>query len=417
MKKILFVLYCTLFVISGSAQDTLQRIVPGRFNSPEQQKKPYVILISVDGMGAEIFRKNQPENILRLTQKGVKADYMLSSFPSLTFPNHYTIVTGLYPSHHGLVNNTFYAEEKHGWYSMGNKKRVADGSWYGGTPLWVLAEQNKMLSASFYWVASEADVKGIRPTYYYEYSEKISIKDRISAVVNWLQLPAEKRPHLITFYFPQVDHAAHDFGPNSKEATDALKQVDKNIAKLVAAVDSLHLPVNYILVSDHGMAELKKEKVITKLDGVDTAQYYSSNGSALVQMYVKDKANIQSIYQQLKKNKGAYQVYLTGNTPARWHFNKNEDSLNRIGDILLVAEPPTYFYLGKGDSGKKGAHGFDPKLKSMHASFFAWGPAFKNLRIPPFENIHVFPLITEILQLPYQFKIDGKKQVLQKVLK
>ncbi len=146
----IFLLFCNCCY----AQDTTQQITTNRFNSKEQQQKPYVILISADGFRYDLADKFNATNLLRLRAEGVAADYMLPSFPSLTFPNHYTIVTGLYPEHAGLPDNTFYDAQKNSLYSMGNKAKVADSSWYGGTPLWVLAEQQQMLSASFYWVAS-----------------------------------------------------------------------------------------------------------------------------------------------------------------------------------------------------------------------------------------------------------------------
>jgi predicted AlkP superfamily pyrophosphatase or phosphodiesterase len=151
----------------------------------------------------------------------VEAAYLQSSFPSLTFPNHYTLVTGLYPAHHGLVDNSFYDPAKDAYYSVGNKSAVQDSSWYGGTPLWVLAEKQGMLSASFYWVGSEAAIQGVRPTYYYKFNTKISMDSRIRVVHDWLSLPEEKRPHFITFYIPDVDHQEHLHGVNSKETSES----------------------------------------------------------------------------------------------------------------------------------------------------------------------------------------------------
>ncbi|WP_298302206.1 ectonucleotide pyrophosphatase/phosphodiesterase [Hydrotalea sp.] len=167
-----------------SAQDTLQHIVPGRVNSMKQQQKPYVILISADGFRYDLADSFNAKNLQQFRAAGIQAGYMKPSYPSLTFPNHYAIVTGMYPAHNGLVDNSFYDVNKGQTYTMGNKKTVTDSSWYGGTPLWVLAEQQQMLSASFYWVASEAAIQGIRPTYYYIYNEKIGIDERIDAVKN-----------------------------------------------------------------------------------------------------------------------------------------------------------------------------------------------------------------------------------------
>jgi predicted AlkP superfamily pyrophosphatase or phosphodiesterase len=406
------VLTCT-----AQAQDTTQKIIPNRFNSARQQQKPYVILISADGFRYDLADKYQATNLLRLRQQGVAAAYMQPSYPSLTFPNHYTLVTGLYPSHHGLVDNSFYDQQRGVLYSMGNKQTVGDGSWYGGTPLWVLAEQQQMVSASFYWVASESAIQGTRPTYYYNYNEAISIDRRIQTVKNWLQLPEAQRPHLITFYFPEVDHAEHLHGPDSKEAAEAVHFVDESVGKLVAAVDALHLPVNFVFVADHGMIAVDNEHTLSLPSAIDTTKFIIPWGDALVHLYAKNRKDIKPTYKALKKQAKDFDVYLARKMPKRWHYNKANDRYNRIGDIILVPRLPKVFNLGTRHA-TPGKHGFDPAIPEMRASFYAWGPAFKeHLQIGGFENIHVYPMIAHILGLDYSFKIDGKLRALQPILK
>ena len=179
LRSFLCLLVCLCSLSPILAQDTSQQVIAGRTNRKEQLKKPYVILISADGFRGDFADKYHAANIQRLSKQGVRAQYMLASFPSVTFPNHYSIVTGLYPAHHGLVDNTFYDTVRDTTYSMGNKKQVADAYWYGGIPLWVLAEQQKMVSASFYWVASESNIQGTKPTYYYNYNDKIEIPKQL----------------------------------------------------------------------------------------------------------------------------------------------------------------------------------------------------------------------------------------------
>ncbi|HEV7349759.1 ectonucleotide pyrophosphatase/phosphodiesterase [Telluribacter sp.] len=417
LRSILLLLVC-LTTALVRAQDLTQKIVPDRTNSAKQQEKPYVILISADGFRHDFARKYQAKNLLRLSGQGVAATAMLPSFPSLTFPNHYTIVTGLYPAHHGLVNNTFFDVKRNERYAMGNKRAVADSSWYGGTPLWVLAEQQQMLSASFYWVASESAIQGKHPSYYYIYNEKIPIDTRIQTVKEWLQLTEEKRPHLITFYFPEVDHAAHTHGPDSPETGEAVQFIDESIGKLVATVDSLHLPVNFVFVSDHGMTEVDTKNTLSLPAAIDTSQFIIPSGDVMLHLYARDKRAVKPTYEALKKEARDYEVYLTEATPAHWHYNKKADRYNRIGDILLVPRLPKVFNI----NGRKitpGKHGFDPTIPDMHATFYAWGPAFKEgITIETFENIHVYPLVAEILGLRYKKKsIDGKLKVLQPILK
>ena len=406
-----------LVLNSVIAQDTTQHMTLNRSNSVKQQAKPYVILISADGFRYDVAKKYNCVNLLHLSETGIAAAYMQPSFPSLTFPNHYTLVTGLYPSHHGLVDNYFYDGQRKEMYGMSNKVTVADSSWYGGTPLWVLAEQQQMLSASFYWVASESGVRGIHPSYYYIYNDKIEIDTRIRTVKNWLQLPEEKRPHLITFYFPEMDHAEHKYGPDSKEAAEAAHFIDESIGKMVAATDSLHLPVNYIFVADHGMTTVDNKHPMPLPVAIDTNKFIIPTGDALLQLYAKHKKDILPTYKALKKAAVGFDVYLPSTTPKRWHYSKTDDVYKRIGDILIVPKLPNIFAI-RGRAPDIGKHGFDPVITDMHASFYAWGPAFKqHMKIEGFENIHVYPLVAEILGLPYSFTVDGKLRVLKPVLK
>lgn len=409
-----------LLVLSQSslAQDTVQHRIDGRTNSATQQSKPYVILISADGFRHDLADKYHASNLIALREQGVAADYLQPSFPSLTFPNHYTIVTGLYPSHHGLVDNTFYDTQRKSMYSMGNAKAVGDGSWYGGTPLWVLAEQQQMLSASFYWVASESAIQGVRPTYYYVYNEKIPVDGRIQALKDWLQLPEDKRPHLITFYFPEVDHAEHTYGPESKETADAVHFIDESMGKINAMVQSLNLPVNIIFLADHGMTTVDTQNGIGLPASIDTTRIRVPSNDALLHLYVKDARDILPTYEALRKEAGPYDVYLAENMPERWHYNKKDDRYNRIGDLILVPHLPRVFNINNRKL-TPGKHGFDPALDDMHATFYAWGPAFKeHLKLEGFENIHVYPLIANILGLSYDpTAIDGRAEVLRGILK
>ncbi len=408
-----------IFVVTASiAQDTTQQVVAGRFNSATAQKKPYVILISIDGLRADFVDRYNATALQAFGSHGVVANYMTSSFPSLTFPNHYSIVTGLYPAHHGLVDNTFFDEKANATYTMSNKKMVADPYWYGGAPLWVLAEKQQMLTASFYWVASETPILNTTPTYYYYYNDKIKIEKRITQIKDWLSLPEKTRPHLITFYMPDVDDAAHNYGPDSKQAEAAVQYIDNVIGQINEAVSSLKLPVNFILVSDHGMALVNSQTPMRLPKAVDPSKFYVPSGSALLQLYAKDPLAITPTYQALLKEANGYDVYLKENMPKDYHYNNTDDKYNRIGDIVLVAKLPNTFSLS-GRPSSPGKHGYDPRLTEMRASFRAWGPAFKaGKKINGFENIHVYPLVAKILGLIFDEKtIDGKLSVLKHTLK
>jgi predicted AlkP superfamily pyrophosphatase or phosphodiesterase len=301
---------------------------------------------------------------------------------------------------------------------MSNKKMVADPYWYGGTPLWVLAEKQQMVTASFYWVASEAPIENTQPTYFYNYNDKIKIEKRIAQIKNWLSLPEKTRPHLITFYMPEVDDAAHNYGPDSKQAEAAVLYIDNVIKQMNEAISSLNLPVNFVLVSDHGMALVDSQNPIRLPKAVDPTKFYIPSGSALLQLYAKDTTAIMPTYQALLKEANGYDVYLKNNTPKDFHYNNADDRFNRIGDIILVAKLPYTFSLS-GRPSSPGKHGYDPRLPEMRASFLAWGPAFKSgKKIKGFENVHVYPLVAKILGLQYDQKIiDGKLSVLKNTLR
>ncbi len=403
-------------VESNAVADTTMKIVPGRVNSREAQKKPYLVLISLDGFRYDYAEKYQAKHLQQFAKQGVHATNMIPSYPSLTFPNHYTLATGLYPAHHGLIGNSFYDPATNASYGMSDKSKVGDGYWYGGTPIWVLAEQQQILSASFFWVGSEAPVKGIRPTYYYNFNDRVGIGQRIETVKNWLLLPEETRPHLIIFYLNEPDHTGHAYGPDAPQTAAAVQKADSIVYELQKAVATTGLPVNFVVVSDHGMTAVDREHPLAVPVAIDQQQFIIPFSGTTLGLHAKNKENIQPVYEQLKKEANGYSVYLKENMPSYLHYGKSDDSLNRIPDILLLPEWPRVF---SNRTPGIGHHGFDPvAVKDMHAIFYAWGPAFKkNVTIPAFENVHVYPMVASLLGLKCTEKIDGKKEVLQKILK
>ncbi len=418
LKRLFIVFAAVLFVgLNVQAQDTTQQIVEGRTNSASNQTRPYVIMISIDGFRFDYAEKYGAENLQRLSEIGVRALAMQPSYPSLTFPNHYSLVTGLYPAHHGLVDNSFWDRKRKETYKKsGSMSTVADGSWYGGVPLWVLAEKNKMVSASYFWVGSEAPIQNILPTYYFKYQEKTGIDARIQQVTDWLKLPEEKRPHLITFYFPEVDHAGHRYGPDSDSVREAVKLVDAAIGKMAAAVNKLNLPVSFVVVSDHGMLKVDQNRAIQLPEDSVLASLKIFPGGEKTMYYGEKQEDVQKAYEYLKQHEHHYTAYLKQETPVRWHYGQ-EDIYNRIGDIILVAEAGYAFQTGS-QKPPLGHHGYDNNLTDMNAIFMAWGPAFKShQRLATFENVNVYPLVARILGLTITQPIDGKLEVLESILK
>ena len=410
----------SLFSQHGS-MDTAQVVIPNRYNTVEARAKPYVIMISADGFRYDYAKKYNAENLLNLSGEGVRAEAMIPGYPSITFPNHWTLITGLYPSHHGLIDNYFYDYKRKAPYAMSDKTNAEDGSWYGGLPLWGLAEQQGMLSASLMWVGSASDAGGTRPTYYYPYHEKFSPQEKVDKVINWLKLPMDKRPHFISLYFPEVDAGGHHFGPDAKETEDAVHKVDAAVGELVRKVGELSLQnVNFIFVSDHGMI---------KVDGsnpleipqllLDKNRFDIYNSQTLLRVYVKNPAEVKSVYKELQVHKTSdYEVYLDKKFPRHLHFSAKDDYYDRIGQILLVPNAPKIF-LEKGKKPSAGKHGYNPTVvPEMKATFMTWGPAFKSHRtVGEFENVNVYPVVADILGLKIRQPVDGKLKVLKQIIK
>src|SRR3981189_2018069 len=249
------VLWAGLFTRLGLAQDPTPVItVPNPPNTAAQQAKHYVVLVSLDGFRYDYPRRYGATHLLQLGFKGGgRPEVMFPAYPSLTFPNHISIVTGLYPEHHGIVANSFWDPAREQTYVYSKTQYNSDGSWYSGTPLWVLAEQQGMRSACLFWPGSEAEIQGKRPSYYLHFDDKFPDEQRVQQILAWLRLPPELRPHFITLYYSNVDHAGHEFGPGAPETGEAVRHVDEMIGILYEGIARLGLSVDLIVVADHGM--------------------------------------------------------------------------------------------------------------------------------------------------------------------
>jgi predicted AlkP superfamily pyrophosphatase or phosphodiesterase len=385
-------------------------------NSAAAQQAHYVVLVSLDGFRWDYATREQATHLLDLGKQGVWAPQgMLPSFPSLTFPNHFTIVTGLYPEHHGLVANSFYDETKHARYAISDQNAVSDGSWYSGVPLWSLAESQGMRTACFFWPGSEAKVAGYRPTYYLHFDDKVDDDARIVQVLEWLRLPAEARPHFITLYYSDTDHAGHAFGPDAPETHAAVRKVDGLIGRLKAGLDATGLPIDLVVVSDHGMVHEQGQWIT--LDQFADLSGFETAGPLL---YASSEADRERVYNQLKKASSQFVVYRLRNVPANLHFNENP----REGDPVVIATGPYSIRAHAGPVGQPdrapvtGMHGFDPHtMPEMRASFFAAGPdILPGHTVMPFENVNLYPWLAHLLGLTPP-KSDGSLNVLAGTLR
>ena len=390
-------------------------------NSKKAQKKSYVILISLDGYRWDYTQRFNPPNISKFIGEGVQAESMIPCFPSKTFPNHYSVATGMYPNNHGLLDNAYYNKEKKQQYKTSNREVVEDGSWYDGTPIWVLAAKSEMVTASFFFVGSEADVQGIRPTYYYRYDGSIKNEERVEQAIKWLEMPEEKRPHLITMYFSDMDDRGHRVGPNNDEKLkEALFDLDKHLGDLFNGVKKTGLPVNIIIVSDHGMYEIPTEQYIA-IESIENDELYKTvNNGAIVHIYPNNLSDTTKILNQLKGKENKFNVYKTMDTP----FFEIKPTNKNWGEIQVVPNLGWYFTKQRNIGFKKaknikinGEHGLDVNIKDLHAIFYANGPAFKKgYSRPSVKNIHAYPIICEILDLEIPQNIDGKLSELKDVL-
>jgi predicted AlkP superfamily pyrophosphatase or phosphodiesterase len=392
-----------------------------------QEKEPILILISLDGFRHDYVERFQPENLSRFIAEGTAAKGLIPSFPTKTFPNHYTIATGMLPEHHGLVDNAFYEPAKDQVYTMGNREIVQDGYWYGGTPIWVLAEQQGIKAASYFFVGTEAPIQGVRPSYYYDYDGGVPNLTRIAKVFDWLRLPEVDRPRLITLYFSDMDDTGHRYGPNNDvELKKTLDRLDHELGALFEGLESFDLPIHLVLVSDHGMLEVKQENLILLEDLLEGINGRIVNNGALAHLHLENPKEKEQVIQLLLSRNPNLTIDDLSTTE---NYSDLTAFPQRKGDLLILPKEGYYLTDVKGKVRYQnnaarfgtqvfGEHGFTPRNEDMQGIFYAKGPQIKEgLEIEPFQNIHIYPLLCRILNLPIPANVDGKEAVLAPILK
>ena len=424
-KQFLSKLLILFSVIAVSACTQYGKVVNSQVqtNTKNTLKKPYVILISLDGFRWDYVERFKPPHLSQFINSGVQAKSLIPSFPSKTFPNHYTIATGMYPDKHNILGNSFFDYNKQATYSINNREAVGDGSFYSGTPIWVQAAKSGMITSSYFFVGTEAEIQGYRPTNYYDFDSKITHETRVNQALDWLALPAKKRPHLITLYFSDMDDSGHKFGPNNDEKLkEALFKLDKTLGNLFNGIEASGLPVNTIIVSDHGMMDIPTDNYIPIELIQNDEDYLAIVNGSLINIHPKNLDQTDTVFKFLneKSKNNHFKVYKTENTPG---FEYSPKSKN-WGPIQLVADKGYYFYRTKNIERKiekgyliSGHHGFDPVNKDMHGIFYANGPAFnKGQTVPSVKNIHIYPIMCKILGLQIPENIDGKLDNLINIL-
>ena len=376
-------------------------------------QEQYVVMLSMDGCRWDYPKLAHMPNLEAIAKRGVKAESLQPAFPANTFPNHYSMATGLYPDHHGIVDNSFYAPDLGKGYSIGNREAVENGDFYGGEPIWVTAEKQGVRAASFFWVGSEADVQGIRPSIWKRYDGTVPYEARIDSVISWLQLPEERRPRLIMWYFDEPDASGHDHGPESAEIVQLLQRLDSLVGDFTAKVEQLAIAdqVNIIVTADHGMAATSQDRVVFLEDYLNFAWLDTSIGG----MYDPREGYEDSVYLALKSTPHLY-VWKRDSIPQRLHYGTHE----RIMELVTLRETNWSVSYRRRDNLERyngGSHGYDPYDMQMHAIFYAVGPAFKAGHIhPTFENVNIYPLIAHILNLD-PAPTDGSLDIVKDMLK
>jgi alkaline phosphatase D len=390
-------------------------------NSAWAESQHYLVLVSLDGFRWDYAKRDNATHLLEIGKAGVWApEGMFPSYPSLTFPNHYTLVTGLYPEHHGIVANNFLDPERGTRYSMYDKQTANDGSWYGGVPLWSLAESQGMRTACLLWVACEAKIAGFLPSYYATFDGKTQAtpeaqQARIDNALVLLHLPAADRPHFIAIYFSEPDHTSHEVGPDAPETRAAALHMDTLVGKLRAALATTGLPIDLVVVSDHGM--VKSEGGWINLDQFADLSDFDAVGDLL---YGKTEEDRDRVYNQLKRVSSQFIVYRRKDVPPGLNYNQN----SREGDPVVVATGPFAIRAHAPAAGQinhpptLGMHGFDPHLlPEMKASFFAAGPDLRaGKTVAPFDNVNLYPWMAHLLGLNPP-KTDGSLYILSGTLR
>ncbi len=392
-------------------------------DAPAGTGRPYVVVVSLDAFRHDFLARYHPPALERLAAQGVVARALIPPFPSKTFPSHYTIATGLYPGHHGVITNTFFDPAFGAWFRVKDSTAVRDGRWYGGVPIWVAAEREGVRTSVYFWPGSEGVVQGHRPSAYWNYRASTPDSVRVDASLAQLRLPPERRPHLLMLYLTAIDDTTHRYGPESPRTAGAVATVDRAVARLLDGVATLPMrdSVNVIVLSDHGMEESIQERMvplrpILAAAGIDTGAVQMGDGGPTMSLWFGgDTALARRTLAALSGGLSHARAYAPGQTPRAWHLEGNV----RAGEVLVVAEPG--YVIAKGARDRvldRGNHGWDPAAPAMHGIFIAAGPQIASAGvIPAFENVHVYPFLAALLRLQRAPPGDADASVLAAYLR
>ncbi len=363
-----------------------------------------LILVSLDGLRWDYcdLHPDETPNLRRLKREGVTARGLVPVFPSNTFPNHYTIVTGLYPAHHGIINNHMFDPRTGEFFHYNTPKSARDPQWWGGEPIWITAVKQGKVSACSYWPGSEAEIKGAHATYWrpFDYFET-TFEQRLNNVLGWFERPVAEQPAVVTFYMEEANAKGHDYGPDSPELVAQLKVLDAQVGELQSRLAAIGVTPNFVIVSDHGMTNVAPERTIIADDYLDLKTVQVDDGGSVVCLRPLT-GTFDDLEQRLAKMPHV-KIYRAENLPERFHLKDNPriaplwllpDEGWRVESRALAGKPR------KTGQPLRGDHGYDPAYATMRGTFIASGPAFKRgVQLPEVENIHVYNLLCAVAGL------------------
>ncbi len=388
LRRLVAVFALLLFAITGCSR--------------QYGNESVVILISIDGFRHDYMDQYYTPNLQKLADTGVKAESLTPVFPTLTFPNHYSMVTGQYPQEHGIVGNTMMDPVLADTFSTSDMLDVTDGRWYEGEPIWVTLKNRGLKTATYFWPGSNAEIAGQRPTYWHQYDQAVSPQTRVEQVLAWIDLSIEERPNFIALSFQMVDTSGHA-DPHGIGLATAVQYADTLLGQLFTGLVERQVmeQINIIVVSDHGMTDIDSSRIIFIDDYIEDLESAGILTWSPILALRPDLDNIDAMYNVLKGAHPHMQIYRREELPERYHYSNHF----RIPPIIGIADEGwsitnrDYFeqnmskFLG-------GAHGYDPQLPSMQGIFIARGPAFlSNESIPAFENVHVYNIVMKALGL------------------
>ncbi|MFB9069215.1 ectonucleotide pyrophosphatase/phosphodiesterase [Pseudofulvimonas gallinarii] len=364
-------------------------------------RQPIVLLVSIDGFHPDYLDRGLTPTLQALADGGVRARWMTPSFPSKTFPNHYTLVTGLVPDRHGILDNAM-VDDGIGRFSIRDPSAVGDSRWWQGEPVWVTAKRAGLRTSVMFWPGSEAEISGVRPDDWAAYDLTFSAGDRVDRVLAWLDRPLRRRPHLILTYFEEVDITGHRYGPDSTQVNEALVHTDAALARLVEGLRrrGLEDAVDIVIVSDHGMAALLPDRELFLEDLVDPAKISIVALGEITSLRSRP-GHEQEVAAALLRRRSGINCHARGQMPAEWRFGRHP----RVPEFVCVLDEGwrirrrgSFSPWEKAAGENRGGHGYEPSLPSMRALFIAHGPSFgQGLLVEPFQNIHVQPLLLRLL--------------------